>query len=303
MYDKPLRYFFSTATVKPRSEKYVLDLTQDGKSYHVLQLDSTYYDEEKAAEQQAFLDQNTGLLGIEAYWQRTNSGKPFESSAIAKLFHLGAIKYAMRDAWGMGIEYEGGRPGWLDSMNGLPGMVGSGMPETYELKLLLQYVRKVVHTYKRPIVIPDELLRMINTVNDALDTLKAYGYVEEDKPSPRVPKQLFEYWDVVSAARESYRNDVQYYFSGNTTTLEAKEVQDMVDDWLEQIEIGIERSFKFATVGHGDDGDSGIPACFFAYEITDWKENGNRNDMGHPLVNPKAMRVKKFPLFLEGPVR
>jgi hypothetical protein len=35
MYDKELRYFFSTATVRPRSEKYVLDLTVDGKSHHV----------------------------------------------------------------------------------------------------------------------------------------------------------------------------------------------------------------------------------------------------------------------------
>ena len=85
MYDKELRYFFSTATVKPRSEKYVLTETFDGMSYHVQQLDAT--------------------------------------------FLLGAIKFAMRDPYGMGIEYEGGRPGWLDSMNGLPGMVGSGMPE------------------------------------------------------------------------------------------------------------------------------------------------------------------------------
>lgn len=122
MFDKPLRYFFSTATVKPRSEKYVLTLTYDGLSHHVLQLDSTYFDSEKVNEQKAFFDQNTGLLGIEANWQRTEGGEPFMSSGIAKLFHLGAIKFSMRDAWGMGIEYEGGRPGWLDSMNGLPGM-------------------------------------------------------------------------------------------------------------------------------------------------------------------------------------
>jgi hypothetical protein len=77
----------------------------------------------------------------------------------------------------------------------------------------------------------------------------------------------------------------------------------MVDNWLEQIEIGIERSFKFATVGDGDNGKSGIPACFFAYEVTDWEENGNHDSKGHPTVNAKAMSVKKFPLFLEGPVR
>lgn len=121
MYDKSLRYFFSTATVKPRSEKYVLSLTFDGKSHHVQQLESTFFDQEKVAEQEAFRNSQTGLLSIEANWQRTADGQPFMSTPIAKLFLLGAIKFAMRDAYGMGIEYEGGRPGWLDSMNGLPG--------------------------------------------------------------------------------------------------------------------------------------------------------------------------------------
>jgi hypothetical protein len=88
MYDKELRYFFSTATVRPRSEKYVPDLTVDGKSHHVLQLDSTYFDSVKVKEQEAFRDQNTGLFGIEANWQRTRDGDPFMSSPIAKLFLL-----------------------------------------------------------------------------------------------------------------------------------------------------------------------------------------------------------------------
>jgi hypothetical protein len=122
MYDNELRYFFSTATVQPRSEKYVLDYTFDGTSKHVIQLGSTFFDEEKVAEQEAFRDQNTGLVGIDASWQRDNKGTAFKSTPIAKLFLLGSLKFAMRDAWGMGVEYEGGRPGWLDSMNGLPGM-------------------------------------------------------------------------------------------------------------------------------------------------------------------------------------
>jgi hypothetical protein len=203
----------------------------------------------------------------------------------------------------MGIEYEGGKPGWLDSMNGLPGMVGSGMPETYELKVLLQYIRKVVGTYKRHVVIPTELHRMLKTIEGALDTLKSFRYKEESNPAPQVPKALFEYWDVVAAARESFRNDVQYYFSGNTTKLSAVLIVDTIDEWLEQIDLGIARSFKFATKGYGDDGSSGIPACFFAYEVTDWEETGARSAMGHPLVAAKAMSVKVFPLFLEAPVR
>lgn len=71
MYDNKLRYFFSTATVQPRDQKYVLDYTFDGKRKHVMQLDATYYDEDKAKEQENFRNGKTGLLGIEANWQRT----------------------------------------------------------------------------------------------------------------------------------------------------------------------------------------------------------------------------------------
>ena len=121
MYDKPLKYFFSTATVKPRSEKYVVDYTFDGKSKHILQLDAAAFDTEKVAEQEKFRNGTTGLIANDANWQRTEDGVAFKSSAIAKLFLLGAIKYATRDAYGMGVEYEGGRPGWNDAMNGLAG--------------------------------------------------------------------------------------------------------------------------------------------------------------------------------------
>lgn len=299
MYDNQLRYFFSTATVRPRSEKYVLDYTFDGTSKHVIQLDSTYYDMGKADEQEAFRDQNTGLIGIDASWQRTADGKPFMSTPIAKLFLLSSIKFAMRDAYGMGIEYEGGRPGWLDSMNGLPGMVGSGMPETYELYLLMKYVKKVVDTYDRDVVVPAELAKMITTVETSLDTLALAGYEDPEELPYDVPKPLFEYWDVVASARENYRNDVQYYFSGNTTTYSAKSVSTILKRWLAQVELGIARSLKFGSKGFGDDGTSGVPPCFFSYDVTEWELNKGHNAIGLPLVNAKAMRVGKFPLFLE----
>lgn len=177
------------------------------------------------------------------------------------------------------------------------------MPETYELKLLLQYVKKVVDTYDRDVVIPVELDTMIQTVMNALHTLKSSDYRDSKHLSLDVPDELFGYWDVVAAARESYRNDVEYYFSGETVSYSAKKVSRMVASWLDEIEAGIDRSFYFATTGFGDDGTSGIPACFFAYDVTKWELNGKRTEIGLPLVNALAMRVKNFPLFLEGPVR
>eukprot|EP00567_Pseudictyota_dubia_P012209 CAMPEP_0197438492 /NCGR_PEP_ID=MMETSP1175-20131217/5481_1 /TAXON_ID=1003142 /ORGANISM="Triceratium dubium, Strain CCMP147" /LENGTH=1207 /DNA_ID=CAMNT_0042968241 /DNA_START=165 /DNA_END=3788 /DNA_ORIENTATION=- len=303
MYDNELRYFFSTATVKARSEKYVETYTYDGKSKHILQLDATVFDTEKENEQEAFRSENTGIIGIDAYWQRTVAGEAFKSTPIAKLFLLGAIKFATRDAWGMGVEYEGGRPGWNDAMNGLPGMVGSGMPETYEMYLVLKYVKSVVDKYGRSIVIPSELGAMLDTVSGALDVLEQSGYTDPEKLPFDVPEVLFNYWDIVASARENYRNNVQYYFSGNTTELSAEDVSGMIDRWLTQVELGMKRAEKFGSHGWEDDGTSGVPPSYFSYNITEWTENEGKNKVGLPLVNARAMSVGRFPLFLEGPVR
>jgi len=303
MYDNQLRYFFSTATVKPRSEKYIETYTYDGKSKHILQLDATVFDGQKQQEQEAFRSVNTGIIGIDAYWQRTVNGDAFRSTPIAKLFLLGAIKYATRDAWGMGVEYEGGRPGWNDAMNGLPGMVGSGMPETFELLMLLRYVKSVADRFGRSIVIPVELGEMIDTVNAALDDLDASGYAEPEDLPFDVPEELFHYWDVVASARENYRNNVQYYFSGNTTELSAQEASDILGRWIDQVDLGIKRALKFGSHGWEDDGTSGVPPSYFSYAITNWTRNGGKNPVGLPTVNAQAMKVGRFPLFLEGPVR
>jgi hypothetical protein len=303
MYDNELRYFFSTATVRPRSEKYVLDYTFDGTSKHVIQLDATYFDQGKAQEQEDFRNNKTGLLGMEASWQRTKDGLTFYSTPIAKLFLLSAIKFAMRDAWGMGIEYEGGRPGWLDSMNGLPGMVGSGMPETFELLLLMKYVKKVVDSYNREVVVPLELSDMITTIEESLDKLDAAGYTDIFPLEREVPEPLFEYWDEVATAREVYRASVEYYFSGASYKYTAAKVSKILKRWIEEVEAGIERAIHFGTRGYMDDGTSGVTPSYFSFDVTEWESTGKSNAVGLPLVNAKAMKVGVFPIFLEGPVR
>lgn len=139
-------------------------------------------------------------------------------------------------------------------MNGLPGMVGSGMPETYELFQLLTYVKKVVDKYGRSLIVPTELADMVDEVNAALDELKASGFVEPETPPSDVPDELFIYWDAVATAREEYRAKVEYYFSGNTTELAAKDVSSIIDRWLKEIEVGMARALKFGSEGDGDDG-------------------------------------------------
>lgn len=177
------------------------------------------------------------------------------------------------------------------------------MPETFELSELLKYVRSVVERFQRPLVIPAELGNMVDTINDALDELIDSGYTDPEVLPADVPEVLFKYWDTVAAARETYRNDVQYYFSGNTTVIEADDAIDMLTKWYDQVQLGVARAMKIGSKGIDDDGTSGVPPSYFSYNITSWVETKERNAKGLPLANAKSMQVGVFPLFLEGPTR
>jgi hypothetical protein len=302
MYDKELPYFYSPAFCQPRSKKYVLSISYDGKGHHVRQLDATNDDKEMLHVTSRYVDNSTNWYKIEANWTHDKSGTIFKSTPIAKLFLLATIKYATRDAYGMGIEYEGGRPGWNDAMNGLVGMVGSGMPETYELEVLIRYVLSVVSKFNRPIVVPAELGALIDSISSAMTLLG--GYVDHpEKLSKTVPQPLFDYWDSVATAREDYRSSVKRGFSGETLTLVPDEIIPMLRSWIKEIDKGKARAFTLGSHGHGDNGLSGVPPTYFSFNVTKYTETGERNKNGHPFVVPKEMHVGLFPLFLEGPTR
>lgn len=182
-------------------------------------------------------------------------------------------------------------------------MVGSGMPETFEVSELLKYVLGVVKKYQRPIVIPSELGVMVDSINSALDELLASGYEDPSVLPSTVPEELFKYWDAVATAREKYRSEVTYYFSGTTTEISAEDAITMLTAWFDQVQLGVERAIKIGSKGIDDDGTSGIPAAYFSYDVSIWEENGKRNAKGLPLANPKEMKVGTFPAFLESPTR
>lgn len=177
------------------------------------------------------------------------------------------------------------------------------MPETFELSELLKYILSVVTKYQRPLVIPVELGALVDKINDALDQLASSGYKDPKVLSKDVPKELFKYWDTVAAARESYRNDVSFYFSGNTTSLSADNVIEILTNWYDQVQIGVARAMKIGSKGIDDDGTSGVPPSYFSFNVTSWTLTKKKNVKGLPLVNAKSMAVGVFPLFLEGPTR
>ena len=121
LYDEELPYYFSSRVVRPRAQKYVLSTSFNGKWYHVRQLNPSFEDSSRRKRMRHYVSNYSGWFRTEAHYHHNKRGTIVKSSPIAKLFLLATVKFATRDAYGMGIEYEGGKPGWNDAMNGLVG--------------------------------------------------------------------------------------------------------------------------------------------------------------------------------------
>jgi len=301
MFDVKLPYFFSPASVQPRSKKYVENMSFDGDHDHIQQLDATRDDEAKRSHMNNFISENIGWYKIAAHWQHDGAGNIFESTVYAKLFLLATLKFATRDALGMGIEYEGGKPGWDDANNGIPGMLGSGMPETFELKTLIQYLIRTGKKYGKDFEIPAELHQLFTSINGNLTEVKSYSDIIT--ATKEVPFELFSYWDNVATARENYRDQTRITFSGETIKLNCSAVVESMESWVSEIDKGIARAMLIGSKGWGDDGKSPIVPTYFSYEVSKWKYTNEYNSHGHPFVLPLNMTVRSFPLFLEGPTR
>ncbi len=295
LYDaEPIPFYLSQNNVNPRSKKYVL--LDDEKLGYVRQYQCVTVDSAKAK----YLEMhNTDPY---SYWLRVGTlpddfdpiegflsdyvDDLFTVSPAAKLTLLAVVKFATLDPYGMGVEMEGGKPGWNDAMNGLPGLFGSGMPETFEL---LRVLRFMINTqrFNRNIEIPVELGDLIETI---VKELTNYFQHKDD----------FKYWDNVASAREKYREKVNRCISGRTISIPAVEMKMLFEAMAEKIGAGIERAINIS--------DGNTPT-YFSYTVTDWTYAKDKNDtktydsVRRPYVLAKAVEVNTYAPFLEGPVR
>ncbi len=65
---------------------------------------------------------------------RTKEAQVYRTNLCEKILSLILNKAASLDPEGIGIEMEADKPGWCDSLNGLPALFGSSLVETLELK-------------------------------------------------------------------------------------------------------------------------------------------------------------------------
>ncbi|WP_008826269.1 hypothetical protein [Haloplasma contractile] len=277
--DETYKYFDSPVYVLPRSEKYVLNKSGNVRQYGSL----LHYDDEKL--------KHLGIESRATNWIRTENGKGdiYETNLFVKLLSLGLVKYSSIDPAGIGIEMDGNKPGWNDAMNGLPGLFGSGVGETFELVRVLRLVKEACETFEgQSVNVPEELALLLAELTDRVNKFFE-GKINQHT-----------YWDQVATARENYRESIRFGITGKEITINLSELDQVIKSMLDKIEIGIEKAKEL-----GD----GVYPTYLVFGATDFEvvkdEAGNKviSHYGLPKVVVNEFKVRALPRYAEAPAR
>ena len=255
-FEEAYRFYQSPKGVLPRSKRYVK--TQKGiRQYH-------------------FLQEIPGgnKDGKGDFLMDPLRGGDLTTTLLEKLLLLCAVKFSTLDAYGMGVEMEGGKPGWYDALNGLPGLLGSSMAETYELQRMLEKTMEVLGKYPGRY---EMLIELEEFFRNLKKNCREYEQNED----------FMEFWNLRNDSRESYREKVYEGISGERIGVDSGELLEILQTFRDLVTEGIERAGKY--------GSACVPTYFY-YEVTAYEERDGE-------IVPKSFRVHPVADFLEGPVR
>ena len=172
-------------------------------------------------------------------------------------------------------------------MNGLPGLFGSGTPETFELKRLVNFIIDKFEG-EGDVVFPAEIAKYLDAVKAALDEFNA-GSLND-----------FDYWDKVATIREEYRDSIKLCFSGEEVAVSRAHIVEVFKAFAAKIEKGIEKAIEMG---------NGIVPTYLTHEAVDFEPvvdaDGNpvMSHYGLQKAKVKAFKTEMLPYFLEGPAR
>jgi len=264
---KVIRFYDSPAFVLPRSQKYGI---QNGI---VRQFGSCIAD----------LDKNWNQ--DETHWLKNEKGEIACTSLFGKLYLLAVIKCSTLDPLQMGIEMEGGKPGWNDAFNGLPGLMGSSTSETVELLGLVKDLQNYLHGAPEKLDLPGQ----IALLGKSLDTL-----IEEMLLGKM---SAYSFWDKSSSIREDWRANTRFTLSSTNEAVPAMLIALQLQNMEKLLEQGLSRAARYAAI---------IPT-YFTYDAVGYKPvvDGNGKAVltpyGLPAVKVDRLEAKALPTFLETP--
>lgn len=254
-------------TVKPRYRRYVLE---NGRVFQLNSLEISPHKKELIHKRKK-----------EKYILRTHSGKVYKTTLAVKMLVLILNKLASLDPFGVGVEMEADKPGWCDSLNGLPALFGSSLPETAELKRLCVWLKKYCEQCPQAaqaISVPEEAAGFFRKMDEILK-----WYVSADAQR----KDLI-YWDKSNAVKEHFREITFSSLKDREETLSGTAVA----LFLERAVRKLDRAFKKARVPQ-----SALYNTYFINAVKKYRVSA------YGFIIPEAFRQRALPLYLEAQAR
>lgn len=266
LFEKSDFSFFDTHVfVRPRQERYVLR-NGELRQYHAL-----FSDEEKLLSMQKRpYDQHKVRCD-------NGEGEVLTTTLLGKFICLIVNKLATLDPSGVGIEMEADKPNWYDSLNGLPGLLGSSISETFELKRLIELLKKIF------------LESSIAPQQECLVVLEIYDFFKEMKSLLGQNIDAFNFWNHSNTVKEAYRYRVRQGVQGKFIQITVSALLAFFELALNKLNAGIAKSFERAT---------GYYYTYFTHQMV--QHDSSLSPAGQHIVIPKEFKQKRLPLFLEG---
>ena len=267
--DKSYTFYDNDHYVVPRDEKLVL--TPNG----VRQYRSVRVSKEK-----------TNLINSRKEYKnkvRTLFGKGqiYNTTLMVKLVTLLATKVMNLDPFGVGIEMEADKPNWYDSLNGLPGLIGSSSAETIEVLRLARFIKSILERNRSKVsclAFPEEVFDLISLQKRELLCIE----------------DTMRYWEVEEFLRSEYRKRVFWGISGKEKKIDLEELLSYLQQVIELFSRAVERA---------KDPKSKLIRTYFYYIAEDYEIVEDKVHVsGNPIVRIKRFKQHVLPLFLEGQV-
>lgn len=228
-----------------------------------------------------FLEENMDTSAPENRYLKDREGKKVTASLFEKMFSLVVVKMAALDPYGMGIEMEGGKPGWYDALNGLPGLLGSSMAETYELKRLVDYLLQIIKEKSKK---EYKIITILTEIKELSDCVAVAGKVHKKELKEDFAAICF--WNQINEGKERFWSKTGKAVSGEKEEMGSEEIGKILETYAEILQMGIQKSRRM---------EEHVPATYYYYEVTSYEETEEG-------ILPTAFQVHRTPDFLEGTV-
>lgn len=208
---------------------------------------------------------------------KSREGKIVYISLAEKILSLIIVKMSALDPYGIGIEMEGGKPGWYDALNGLPGLLGSSVAEACELERLIEFLSEKLQKRARSLKVPAELYRLAEAVKKG-----AFLWKEELEGDG----SAVGFWTEINDAKERFWEETAEGVSGEVQSLDSAQLISLLNVFDLVLTLGRRKSEKLSPA---------VPATYYYYEVTDYKKDENG-------LLPVSFKIHRTPDFLEGAV-